>query len=50
MNSKYNINTKGGLIMFALKKIVGSILLCSFLFNFGIDADLNWVDDNYENK
>lgn len=27
--------------MLALKKIIGSILLCSFLFNFGIDADLN---------
>lgn len=27
--------------MSALKKIIGSILLCSFLFNFGVDADLN---------
>lgn len=27
--------------MSALKKTIGSILLCSFLFNFGIDADLN---------
>lgn len=36
--------------MSALKKTIGSILLCSFLFNFGIDVDLNKVDDKYENK
>lgn len=36
--------------MSALKKVIGSILLCSFLFNFGVDADLNKVDDKYENK
>lgn len=36
--------------MSALKEIIGSILLCSFLFNSGIDADLNKVDDKYENK
>lgn len=35
--------------MSALKKIIGSILLCSFLFNFGVDADLNKID-KYENK